>query len=94
MAYKSVLSERRRPLHERIGAALESIYADNLDDQVAKLAHHYARSGNPGKGVKYCLRGVRQCVERGSNSEAVAQFEIGLELLRKLPMTIGGQRRS
>ena len=58
VAYNSVLNERRRVLHGRIGAALESIYAESLDDHVAELAHHYARSGNPGKAVKYCLRAV------------------------------------
>ena len=85
VAYHSVLNERRRLLHERIGAALESTYADSLDDYIAKLAHHYARSGNPAKAVKYCLRAVRQCADLGSNAEAVAQFEKGLEQLHKLP---------
>jgi len=85
VAYHSVLNERRRLLHERIGAALESIYAESLDDHVAELAHHYARSGNPGKAVEYSLRAVQQCVARGSFAEAVAQFESGLELLQKLP---------
>jgi class 3 adenylate cyclase/tetratricopeptide (TPR) repeat protein len=85
VAYNSVLKERRRLLHERIGVALESIYADSLDDHVAELAHHYARSGNPGKAVEYCLRAVQQCVDRASYAEAVAQFESGLEQLGKLP---------
>ncbi len=85
VAYHSVLNERRRLLHERIGAALELMYADSLDDHVAELAHHYARSGNPGKAVEYSLRAVQQCVARGSFAEAVAQFGSGLELLQKLP---------
>ena len=85
VAYHSVLNERRRLLHERIGVALESIYADSLDDHVAELAHHYAHSGNSGKAVEYCLRAVQQCAARGSFAEAVAQFETGLEQLQKLP---------
>jgi predicted ATPase len=40
VAYNSVLNERRRLLHERIGAALESLYADLLNDHLAELAHH------------------------------------------------------
>ena len=85
VAYNSVLNERRRMLHGRIGAALESICAESLDDHVAELAHHYARSGNPVKALEYCQRAVEQCVERGSNAEAVARFETGLEILQKLP---------
>jgi class 3 adenylate cyclase/tetratricopeptide (TPR) repeat protein len=85
VAYNSVLNERRRVLHGQVGAALESIYAESLEGHVAELAHHYTRSGNPGKAVKYCLRAVRQCAAGGSDAEALAQFENGLELLRKLP---------
>jgi class 3 adenylate cyclase/tetratricopeptide (TPR) repeat protein len=85
VAYHSVLNERRRLLHGRIGAAIESSYADNLGDHIAELAHHYARSGNPGKAVIYCLRAVNQCADLGSNGEAVAQFRSGIEQLQKLP---------
>jgi predicted ATPase len=84
VAYNSVLNERRRLLHDRIGAALELMYAESLDDHLAELAHHYARSSNPGKGVEYCLRALRQSVDLGSNAEALALFETGLELLQKL----------
>jgi hypothetical protein len=35
--------------------------------------------------VTYSLRAVEQYVRRGSNAEAIAQFETGLELLQKLP---------
>ena len=84
VAYNSVLNERRRMLHGRIGAALESIYAESLNDHVAELAHHYAHSGNSRKAVEYCLLAVKQCSLRGSYAEAVAQFESGLEQLQKL----------
>ncbi|MFZ0887043.1 MAG: adenylate/guanylate cyclase domain-containing protein [Candidatus Binataceae bacterium] len=91
VAYNSVLMERRRALHERIGGALESMYAESLDDHVTELAHHFARGGNPRKALEYCLRAVQQCVVRGSYAEAVAHFESGLELLQKLP---GDDRRA
>jgi hypothetical protein len=35
VAYNSVLSERRRTLHERTAAAIESLYGDRLDDIAA-----------------------------------------------------------
>jgi class 3 adenylate cyclase/tetratricopeptide (TPR) repeat protein len=85
VAYRSVLNERRRILHERIGVALESMYSESLDDHLAELAHHYARSGNPTKAVEYCLQALQYCAAQGSNGEAVAQFETGLEQLQKLP---------
>jgi predicted ATPase len=85
VAYNSVLNERRRLLHERIGAGLELLYGKNLNDHLAALTHHYARGGNPGKAVKYCQLAVEQSASRGSLVEAVALFETGLELLQKLP---------
>ena len=85
VAYNSVLKERRRLLHERVGAALESIYCESLDDHVAELAYHYGRSGNARKAVEYCLRACQHCTERASFAEAVIHFETGLAALHKLP---------
>jgi tetratricopeptide (TPR) repeat protein len=84
VAYNSVLVERRKALHERIGAALELLYSNGLDDHLAELAHHYGRSGNAGKAVEFCLRACRQCVGHASYKEAVAHFEAGLEKLQQL----------
>ena len=94
VAYNSVLNERRRLLHERIGAGLELVYRENLSDHLAALTHHYARSGNPGKAVEYCLLAIRQSGERGSLLEAVALFETGLDLLRSSPTTTRAQTGS
>jgi len=85
VAYHSMLNDRRRVLHERIGEALESTYAESLDDHVAELAHHYARGGNAAKAVKFCLRAIRRFTELGSYGEALAHFETGLAQLDKLP---------
>ena len=85
VAYHSVLNERRRHLHGRIGVELESTYAESLDDHIAELAHHYARSGNHAKALKYSLRALVQCADRGSTAEALAHFESGLEHLQGLP---------
>jgi class 3 adenylate cyclase len=46
VAYNSVLLERRKILHERIGGALETLYASSIDEHLAELAHHYGRSAN------------------------------------------------
>src|ERR1700724_448143 len=43
VAYNSLLVERRKLLHERAGQALESMFAERLDDHLGDLAHHYSR---------------------------------------------------
>ncbi len=83
---------RRQRLHLEVADAIEracsvdseSTYAGSLKDHVAELAHHYTRGGNPAKAARYCLRAVRRFTELGSNAEAIAHFESGLEQLREL----------
>src|SRR5215469_8628864 len=53
VTYNSVLVERRKLMHERIGAAMETLYADRIEDHIVNLARHYARSANPAKAVEY-----------------------------------------
>jgi class 3 adenylate cyclase len=70
VAYKSVLVERRKMLHERIGSALEASFAQSIDDHLGDLAHHYGRSSNVGKTVEYLDRAGRQAMARGAFNEA------------------------
>jgi predicted ATPase len=49
VAYNSVLIERRKQLHERIGGALEVLYANSRDDHLDELAHHYGRAITSGR---------------------------------------------
>src|SRR5439155_14553517 len=40
VTYGGLLQERRRDLHARIVEAIETLYADRLDGQIERLAHH------------------------------------------------------
>jgi predicted ATPase len=44
VAYKSMLAERRRFLHSRIGQVIESLSSARIEDHLKELAHHYSRS--------------------------------------------------
>jgi class 3 adenylate cyclase len=85
VAYNSVLAERRRALHVRIGVALEALYSQRLDDRVEQLAYHFTRGGNAQKALEYLERAGRRAEERSSNLEAVIHFSAALELLRPMP---------
>ena len=76
---------RRRQLHLEVADAIERIYPSELEERASELAHHYSHSANTEKAIKYLHRVVQQFSVRGSFAEAVAQFETGLELLKKLP---------
>jgi predicted ATPase len=83
VSYNSVLQERRKQLHERIGAALENLYANSIDDHLDELAHHYGKSGNLQKALEYHeLAGLR-AVQRCANQDAMQHLTSALDLLRR-----------
>jgi predicted ATPase/class 3 adenylate cyclase len=84
VAYNSVLIERRRQLHERTGAALETLYSTSVEEHLAELAHHYSRSANLDKSVEYLTRAGQQALKRSAFAEAQAQLQQGLEWIKKL----------
>ena len=87
VAYNSLLLERRRLLHERVGVAIEEIWIGRLDDHLSELARHYQRSGNTGKALEYLGRAGQQAMGRSSHVEAAGLFTSALELLKTLPET-------
>ena len=85
VAYNSVLLERRKQLHETVGRAIELIYSASLDDHVADLAHHFARSANQAKAIEYLQLAGSQAASRGALPQAVQAFESALALLNNFP---------
>src|SRR5262249_53891205 len=81
----SLLTERRKVLHERIGQAIEALYTDRLEDRLTELAHHFDRSGNAPKAVEYLGRSGTRAAVQGGHSEALGCFRRALELLGGLP---------
>lgn len=93
VSYNSVLLERRGQLHQRIGAALEKLYANSIDDRLDVLAHHYGRSGNAAKALEYHERAGRQAVRRSAYGEATRNFTAALQFLQRLPHDAERDRR-
>jgi len=87
VAYNSLLSEHRKQLHERAGAAIESLYAGNLDDHIEELAHHYSRSNNPAKALQYPSAASEEAFKRSVYDEAIAHANAALGVLGRLPET-------
>jgi class 3 adenylate cyclase/tetratricopeptide (TPR) repeat protein len=85
VAYNSILIERRKQLHEDVGRAIEELYAPSLEDHFADLAHHYSRSANQPKAVKYLSLAGAQAMARGALHQAVRNLESALALLKPFP---------
>jgi len=93
VAYNSLLIERRKLLHERAGQALEAIFAEQLDDHLTQLAHHYRYSDNVDKAVEYLGRAGNQALKRSVHAAAVINLTSAVDLLQKLPDSPARVRR-
>jgi predicted ATPase/class 3 adenylate cyclase len=85
VAYEALLIERRKLLHERAGEALESMFAERLDDHLGDLARHYSRSDNVSKAVEYLGRAGQQAFQRSAYADAISSLRAATDLLQKLP---------
>jgi predicted ATPase len=85
VAYNSLLIERRKLLHERIGDVIESLYASSLDDHLAELAYHYSHSDNISKAVEYLGRTGHQAMQRSAYADAIGSLNAATRLLHRLP---------
>ena len=85
VAYNSLLIEQRKILHERAGRALESLFAEQLDDHLVELARHYSRSDNLSKAIEYLGRAGQQAIQRSAYADAISSLEIAIDLVQKLP---------
>jgi class 3 adenylate cyclase/predicted ATPase len=92
VAYNSVLIERRKFVHERAGAAMETLYSERLDDHLSAIAHQYSQSHNARKAIHYLRLAGAQAAQRSANRESVAYFRNALDLLRSLPETLERNR--
>jgi class 3 adenylate cyclase/tetratricopeptide (TPR) repeat protein len=84
VAYQSLLLQRRKDLHTGIGAAIEELYAERLEEQAAILAYHYARSHQPDRAVGYALLAGDRAARLFANAEATTYYEQGLRIARSL----------
>jgi predicted ATPase len=81
VAYGSLLHERRRALHVRIGEAIETLYPDRLAEHVERLAHHAVRGERWEKAVDYLRQAGIKALGRSAYREAAAHLEEVLKAL-------------
>ncbi|HUO65508.1 MAG TPA: adenylate/guanylate cyclase domain-containing protein [Terriglobales bacterium] len=87
VAYASLLERRRQAAHLRVGQALESLYANRIDEVVELLAHHFGRTAEAEKAVDYAILAAEKAQRRWANSEALAHFDRALSRLAAMPDT-------
>ena len=87
VAYNSLLSNRRKEIHKRIGAAIEELYPNRLEEFYEVLAHHYTRGEDVEKAVFYLKRAGHKAVRNYAMWEAYELYKQALDLLETLTET-------
>ena len=92
VAYNSLLIQRRKEIHEKIGRAIEQLYPERLEEFCEMLAYHYSKSGNPAKAYAYLKKSAEKAVRNDAVVEAVRFYREAMEVLVQLPPTEENQR--
>jgi class 3 adenylate cyclase/tetratricopeptide (TPR) repeat protein len=87
VAYNSLLSNRRKEIHKRIGGAIEELYAENLEEFYEVLAYHYSRGEAFEKACRYLKLSGKKATRSHALWEAYAFYKEAVELLQRLPET-------
>jgi predicted ATPase/class 3 adenylate cyclase len=93
VVYDSILTRRRKELHEKIGNAIEDLYNDSIDEYYEVLSEHYYKSENYEKVIKYSKLGGKKAGRTGSLNEAIGYAKKTLSSLEKLPRTDDIQKK-
>jgi Adenylate and Guanylate cyclase catalytic domain len=79
--YGALLVNHRRELHQRIGLAIEELYADRLFEHYDVLAYHFAKAEQRNRALPYLLKAAEKAGMAYANREARALYEQALPLL-------------
>ncbi len=83
VAYDSLLRQRRRHLHRRVGEVIEELYAERLPEFYETLAWHYGQGEVWPKAVEYRLKAAGQARSRFAYAEAARYCEEAINILER-----------
>jgi len=87
VVYDSILTRKKKSLHEVIGNAIEEVHKDNIDEYYGVLVEHYNISNNNEKGAEYSKLAERKAEKTGSLDNAIVYAQKRVTCLERLPET-------
>ena len=79
--YQTMPQAQRSRNHQQVAAALETLYANQLDEVIEQLAHHYERSGVTNKAVEYLIQAGQKALRAYLNDDAIDYYQRAQVLL-------------
>jgi predicted ATPase len=87
VVYDSILTQRKKELHNKIGQAIEQLYKDNVHECYGILAEHFISSENFKKGAEYCRLAGKKAEKAGSLNDSTKYGEKQIACLERSPKT-------
>jgi len=87
VVYDSILTRRKKELHDEIGQAVEELYKDNINEHYEVLAEHYIASENYEKAAKYSKLSAKKATKAVSLKDAITFAKKRVASIEKLPRT-------
>ena len=87
VVYDSILTKRKKRLHEKIGKSIETVYKENIDQHYGVLTQHYLTCENHVKAAEYYRLAGKKAVKMALLDVAIANANKRVESLEKLDKT-------
>ena len=85
-AYSSILRRRCRQFHRRVGEAIEEMFADRVEEQASRLAHHFDEGREFDKAILYYTQAADAAARIYANEEAETLYGKALALSAQTPI--------
>jgi class 3 adenylate cyclase/tetratricopeptide (TPR) repeat protein/ribosomal protein L40E len=73
-AYNSLLIERRKAFHLKVGEAIEELFSDRIDEFLGLLAHHFSKANSHVKAGDYLVRAGDKAYDETAIEEAIGYY--------------------
>ena len=87
VVYDSILANKKKELHEKIGREIEELYRNSLPEQYAALADHFYRSESYGKAAEYLRLAGKKAEKSASFTDGIFNAKKRIACLERLPQT-------
>ena len=93
VVYGSILNRRRKKLHNKIGLAIETLSADNIEEQYGVLAEHFWQGENYEKAEVYLRLTGKAVRQKSAYLDAISYAEKGVACIEKLSESDANQKK-
>ena len=93
VVYDSILTKKRKQIHEKIARTIEEIYGENICDCYGVLANHCMACDDYEKGAEYARLEAKRLQKAGSLRDAIEYAKKNVDNWDKLPQTEANQKK-